>query len=99
MAVKSGVRVELYKAGVFQSYTTTDVSGNYSFTGLTVADDYSVKMILPSNDSGYTNAYKNCVIEDPAGTQTGTPPSAGFTVHVNSGDDTSVVWTYTKSQN
>lgn len=99
MAAKSGVRVELYKAGVFQSYTTTDGSGNYSFTGLTVADDYSIKMILPTNDSGYTNAHKNCVILDPSGTQTGTPPTNGWPIHVNAGGNTTAAWTYTKSQN
>jgi len=47
----SGVAVNLYKvvSGVdtFVSSTTTDASGNYSFTGL-APDDYRIEVVMPS---------------------------------------------------
>ncbi|MDH3647976.1 MAG: hypothetical protein OER80_14540, partial [Gammaproteobacteria bacterium] len=53
---RSGARVELYDAaGVYVTFTTTDGSGNYSFTGL-IAGDYTVRVVnstVTSSRTGY----------------------------------------------
>ncbi len=51
---RSGARVELYdKAGAFVSSTTTDASGNYSFSGL-AAGNYTVRVVNSSVTSSRT---------------------------------------------
>ena len=54
--VRSGARVELYdNAGAFVTSTTTDGSGNYSFSGLS-ATSYAVRVVsssVSSSRSGY----------------------------------------------
>jgi len=54
---RSGAQVELYtSAGVYSTFTTTDASGNYSFTGL-AAGTYYVRVVnssVTSSRSGYT---------------------------------------------
>jgi len=52
--VRSGARVELYNnSGNFVDNTTTDGSGNYSFTGLTAAS-YTVRVVSASVTSSRT---------------------------------------------
>ncbi|GAA4347910.1 hypothetical protein GCM10023185_03300 [Hymenobacter saemangeumensis] len=54
---RSGARVELYSnTGAFISATTTDASGNYSFTGLTTGATYTVRVVnstVTSSRPGY----------------------------------------------
>ncbi|MDP1622761.1 MAG: hypothetical protein Q8M08_10540, partial [Bacteroidales bacterium] len=56
---RSNARVEIYNAsGVFQSFATTDVNGDYSFTGLD-AGDYHIRVVnasVTSSRSGYTTS-------------------------------------------
>lgn len=56
---RSSARVELYtSAGGYSTFTTTDVSGNYSFTGLAGGTYYvrTVNASVTSSRTGYTSA-------------------------------------------
>ncbi len=52
----AGVRVTLFSNGTLVATTTTDVSGLYSFTGLTAGTPYSVSFTAPT---GYTATVQN----------------------------------------
>jgi parallel beta-helix repeat protein len=45
-SARSGARVELYNASdTFLSFATTDVSGNYSFAGLSLSTTYKIRVV------------------------------------------------------
>jgi len=49
----SGARVELFDdSDVFQSFTTTDGSGNYAFAGLAGGANYNIRVVAASLDAG-----------------------------------------------
>jgi len=55
-AVRPGARVELYKAGAFHAFTTTDASGNFSFGGQQQSVSYSVRVVNSTVTSSRTGA-------------------------------------------
>lgn len=96
MALKSGVVVNLYKNGVFVETQTTDGSGAYSFTGLTPGTDYKIYMVPPTI-SGYTVAFKQVTISNPAGVQTSQPTSLGNSITVVAGANSTAAFQYNKT--
>ena len=98
MALKSGIVINLYKSGVFVATQTTDVNGAYSFTGLTPGTDYKIYMVPPTI-SGYTVAFKQVEISNPAGTQTEQPNYLGNPITVVAGANSTAAFQYNKTLN
>lgn len=97
MAAAVGRTVTLYKNGVEVDSTTTDGNGQYSFTNLDPASDYTVLLGIPANTNEFTYSFGSATVSDPAGAPVTTQGQYGVPAHVVAAVATTVTFNYNKN--